>query len=136
MADVFSKQKRSEIMSHIKGRDTKPERIVRSLLHRMGYRFRLHAAGLPGKPDIVLTRHRKIIFVNGCFWHRHETCRKKKPPKTNAEFWSEKIAKTCERDRLTRERLSVDGWQILTIWECETSDLATLETKLSTFMKG
>jgi DNA mismatch endonuclease (patch repair protein) len=136
MADVFTQQKRSEIMSRIKGKDTKPEKIVRSLLHEMGYRFRLHVDNIPGKPDIVLARHHKIIFINGCFWHRHQICRKKKPPKTNAKFWLEKITKNVKRDKLIQKQLSVAGWRVLTIWECEASVIEVVKPKLVTFMKA
>ena len=134
MSDVFSKEKRSEIMSRIKGKDTKPEKLVRSLLHRMGYRFRLHVATLPGKPDIVLVRHHKIVFVHGCFWHGHKKCRKGSLPKSNSEFWSKKIANNIERDKLSCVNLRKDGWRILTVWECETSNVSKLMSKLSSFM--
>jgi DNA mismatch endonuclease (patch repair protein) len=136
MADVFSKEKRSEIMSRIKGKDTKPERLVRSLLHRMGYRFRLHVSDLRGKPDVVLARHRKVIFVNGCFWHGHQACRKKNPPKTNKKFWSQKILGNMRRDKLTRSELRKKGWRTLTIWECDTGNIEKIVSKLDSFMKS
>jgi DNA mismatch endonuclease (patch repair protein) len=135
MADIFTKKQRSEIMSRIKGKDTKPERLVRSLLHRMGFRFRLHVAGLPGKPDIVLVRHRKVVFVNGCFWHGHGACRKRNMPKTNKTFWIQKISKNKKRDELARRQLRKQGWRILTIWECETRDVEKAVFRLCLFMK-
>ncbi|HDP34827.1 MAG TPA: DNA mismatch endonuclease Vsr, partial [Candidatus Hydrogenedentes bacterium] len=91
MVDIFTKEHRSHIMAQIKGKDTKPEKAVRSILHRMGYRFRIHVSFLPGKPDIVLARHRKVIFVNGCFWHGHKRCRRGTIPETNTDFWIRKI---------------------------------------------
>lgn len=135
MADVFSKLKRSEIMSRIKGKDTKPEKLVRSLLHRMGYRFRLHVAELPGTPDIVLPRHGKIVFVNGCFWHGHKLCRKGRLPETNTGFWQAKIEKNVERDKTAAQSLKNAGWQVLTIWECQTQNLGKLTLRLERFMK-
>jgi DNA mismatch endonuclease (patch repair protein) len=123
-------------MAQIKGKDTKPEKLVRSLLHRMGYRFRLHDASLPGKPDIVLARHRKVIFVNGCFWHEHKKCRKGSIPTTNTEFWLKKISSTIKHDRSVRIKLKKEGWKILTIWECELRDIDRTMSKLDTFMNS
>lgn len=122
VADVFSKTKRSRIMSRIKGADTKPEMKVRSLLHRMGYRFRLHRKDLPGKPDIVLPKHGAVIFVHGCFWHRHEGCPRATLPASNAAFWKKKLTANAERDRKNAEELRTLGWRVLTIWQCETND--------------
>lgn len=137
MPDVFSKAKRSEIMSRIGGRDTKPEKRVRSLLHRMGYRFRLHVSALPGKPDIVLPRWRRIIRVHGCFWHGHRYCRKGTTmPMTNSQFWANKIAENVRRDDHAEAELTARGWTVLTVWECETRDIASLEAKIRTFMKS
>lgn len=134
MTDVFTKEQRSRVMSRIRGKDTRPERIIRSLLHRMGYRFRLHNPFLPGKPDIVLARHRKIIFVNGCFWHGHRQCRKGSIPASNREFWQNKILSNKERDKLTRRLLRKQGWKVLTIWECELRDIDRLTRKIELFM--
>lgn len=106
-------------MSRIRGKDTKPEVLLRSLLHRRGFRFRLHAPGLPGKPDIVLPKYRTVIFVHGCFWHRHEGCSNATMPKTHTEFWTEKFHRTVERDVRKKTELEALGWQILTVWECE-----------------
>lgn len=107
-------------MSHIKSRDTKPELRVRSLLHRMGYRFRIHRKDLPGNPDIVLPMYKKIIFVHGCFWHRHEGCKMAYTVKTNAEKWNEKFQKNVERDKKVKKKLVEMDWKVHTIWECET----------------
>ncbi len=136
MTDVFSKEQRSYVMSRIRGKDTRPERTIRSLLHRMGYRFRLHDASLPGKPDIVLACHRKIIFVNGCFWHGHKKCRKGSIPVTNTDFWRNKISSNINRDKLVRKKLNKGGWSVLTIWECELTDIDRIKAKLKAFMNS
>ncbi|MDE2835277.1 MAG: very short patch repair endonuclease [Bacteroidota bacterium] len=119
MADRITKERRSWNMSRIRGRNTRCEIRLRSGLHRAGYRFGLHSARLPGRPDIVLTRFRMAIFVHGCFWHRHEGCRKAALPKTNVAFWQEKFRGTVERDRRNREQLSAMGWRTIVVWECE-----------------
>jgi len=118
-------------MSQIKSGDTKPEKIVRSLLHRKGYRFRLHKKNLPGKPDIVLPRYKKIIFVHGCFWHRHEECRYAYNPKSRVEFWQEKFKQNVIRDTKVREELLLLGWDVYVVWECETKKFEVLEKKLN-----
>lgn len=120
MADVHTAAQRSFNMSRIRGKDTKPEMIVRSLVHQMGYRFRLHRKDLPGKPDLVLPGHRKIIFVHGCFWHMHRCRYGRVTPRTNADFWQAKREGNVERDRRNRKSLKADGWEILTVWECWT----------------
>jgi len=117
--DIVSSDKRSEMMSRIRGQDTKPEILVRSLLHRLGYRFRLHGRDLPGTPDIILPRHKKIIFVHGCFWHRHEGCKDATIPKTRTEWWLDKLNKNGERDKKNLENLQSSGWKVITIFECE-----------------
>lgn len=109
-------------MSRISGRDTKPEIIVRKLIHRLGFRFRLHVRTLPGNPDIVLPKHRKIIFVHGCFWHGHENCKRSKRPSTNTGFWDKKISGNIERDEAIIANLNELGWYTLTIWQCEIKD--------------
>ncbi|HOB52797.1 MAG TPA: very short patch repair endonuclease [Acidobacteriota bacterium] len=134
MTDVFSKEKRSWIMSRVKGRDTKPEIIVRSLVHRMGFRFRIHRRDLPGKPDIVLPRHKKIIFVHGCFWHGHKLCRYSKRPTTNKLFWNKKLEGNIERDKRFRRMLSRKGWEVLIVWQCEIQKPQTLLRKLEKFL--
>ena len=120
MVDVHTRQQRSYNMSRIRGRNTKPELIVRSLVHQMGFRFRLHRRDLPGKPDLVLPRHRKVIFVHGCFWHRHRCRRGQVVPQTNAEFWDAKRTGNVERDRRNLRKLRRLGWKVLVLWECWT----------------
>ena len=119
MADTLTKEKRSWNMSRITGRNTKPEILLRSLLHREGFRFRLHDKRLPGKPDIVLPRHRTVIFVNGCFWHRHNNCEYAYTPKSRQEFWLNKFQGTVQRDQEKQKMLADLGWQVLVVWECE-----------------
>lgn len=119
MVDTLTKEKRSWNMSRITGRNTKPEILLRSLLHREGFRFRLHDKRLPGKPDIVLPRHRTVIFVNGCFWHRHNNCEYAYTPKSRQEFWLNKFQETVQRDQEKQKMLAGLGWQVLVVWECE-----------------
>lgn len=136
MGDVLSPEQRRRNMSRIRGRDTGPERIVRSMLHRMGYRFRLHRRDLPGRPDIVLPRLRSVIFVHGCFWHRHKGCRYATTPKTRAEFWQKKFKENVERDRRNVVALREDDWRVLCVWECETRDPEALKSQLRTFLES
>lgn len=117
MADVLTKQQRRLNMSRVRGRDTKPEMIIRRGLHAKGLRFRLHCQDLPGRPDLVLPRYRAIILVHGCFWHGHG-CHLCKTPRTRTSFWESKIAKTVERDQRTIETLIREGWRVLIVWEC------------------
>lgn len=114
-------------MSRIKNRDTRPEITVRSLLHRMGYRFRLHRKDLPGRPDIVLPKYNTIIFVHGCFWHRHKNCRFAYTPKSNIEFWTEKFNKNIRRDAENKAELERLGWNVRIIWECEVNNQKNLK---------
>lgn len=123
-------------MSRISGKNTKPEIVVRSLLHRLGYRFRLHRKDLPGKPDITLPKHKKIIFVHGCFWHGHTGCLRSKRPSTNKEFWREKLDKNIERDKVAVNALEQLGWSVLTVWTCEIKEKDKLKTKLLSFLEG
>jgi DNA mismatch endonuclease (patch repair protein) len=135
-ADIYSTEKRSQIMSRVRGKDTGPEKIVRSLLHRSGFRFRLHVASLPGKPDIVLPRHRKVILIHGCFWHGHTECAKgRQRPATRRAFWDAKIRDTIARDVRVRARLEDAGWRILEIWECQMRHPESLVATLVDFMK-
>jgi len=121
MADMFDRQKRSEIMSKVHSNDTIPEIRVRRLLHSMGYRFRLHRQDLPGKPDIVLPKYKTVIFVHGCFWHGCPVCRHAQiRPQTNVEYWNKKLDRTMARDKENQARLEELGWRVLVIWECET----------------
>ena len=128
MTDRLSPEERSAHMRRIRKVDTKPELIVRRIAHRLGYRFRLHRRDLPGTPDLVFPRLRKVIFVHGCFWHQHDCHLGAKQPSTNAAYWLPKLARNVERDRLARKRLEDDGWRVLVIWECQTRmpDLATM----------
>lgn len=135
MTDVFTKSKRSEVMSLIKGRNTKPELAVRSMLHRMGYRFRLHKADLPGKPDIVLARYKTVIFVHGCFWHRHKGCRFAYTPKTRADFWLKKLDSNVIRDQQVKADLERLGWRVIAVWECELREPDKLAVCLDTGLK-
>ncbi|MDF1614346.1 very short patch repair endonuclease [Desulfurivibrio dismutans] len=121
-------------MSRVGGKNTKPEIAVRSLLHSLGYRFRLHRKDLPGKPDITLPKYKKVIFVHGCFWHGHEDCPRSKRPSTNEEFWREKLDKNIERDKETVTALKKLGWDVLTVWACEVKDTNKLKTKLLSFL--
>ena len=114
--DVFSREKRSQIMSRVSGKNTKPELVVRSLLHNMGYRFRLHRKDFPGKPDITLPKHKKVIFVHGCFWHGHINCPRSKRPTSNKTFWLEKLDKNMERDKVSINNLKELGWNVLVVW--------------------
>lgn len=118
MTDIVSSQKRSQMMSGIKGRNTQPELLVRSWLHQQGFRFRLHRKDLPGTPDVVLPKYRVAIFVHGCFWHRHKGCRYATSPATRPEFWAKKFAANVDRDIKQRTTLMAAGWRVLTIWEC------------------
>jgi len=137
MADKLTPEQRSANMSRIRGKNTKPELLVRQLLHARGYRYRLHGsvAGrkLPGKPDLVFAGRRKVIFVNGCFWHSHNCRAGQHAPKNNAQFWSAKRERTAARDAAQRQQLHEAGWQVLTVWECEfkrSADLSALEERL------
>lgn len=135
MADIVDAATRSRMMSGIRSRNTKPEKLVRSFLHRQGFRFRLHVRELPGKPDIVLPRYRAVIFVHGCFWHRHENCRHATIPKSNTAFWLEKFASNAVRDATVKRQLEISGWQVLTIWSCQM-DTAHLQLLAEKIKKG
>lgn len=136
MADIFSKEKRSRIMASVHGRDTAPEKAVRSMAHRLGFRFRLHVRALPGSPDIVFPRHRKIILVNGCFWHGHKGCRRSKLPASNTDFWKKKISDNAGRDRRNLRALRRMGWDVLILWECELKKPPKLQKRLQKFLHG
>jgi DNA mismatch endonuclease (patch repair protein) len=118
MTDVFSKEKRGRIMSRIKGKDTRPEMLVRKRLWAEGFRYRLHRRGLPGKPDLVFPKYRAVIFVHGCFWHAHG-CKRSAPPSTRKAFWNAKLQGNRERDARNIAALEEQGWRVLVIWECE-----------------
>lgn len=133
--DKFDKDKRSLIMSRVKGKDTKPEVFIRSIVHRLGFRFRKNRPDLPGKPDIVLPKHRKVIFVHGCFWHGHNKCSRAVRPESNKAFWSEKLDKNIVRDRKNVRALRKLGWKVLIIWQCETKDAEALTGKIKAFLQ-
>lgn len=117
--DIWSKKKRSQVMSKIRSKNTRPEKVLRSALFRLGYRYRIHAKQLPGKPDLVLPKYHTVIFVHGCFWHQHKDCREGRVPSTNSEFWKDKLNRNSERDAANIKHLKKLKWQVLTIWECE-----------------
>lgn len=133
--DTLSKEERSIRMSKIRGRDTKPELVVRKLLFRLGYRYRLSVKGLPGKPDIVFKGRRKIIFVHGCFWHQHAGCKIAHIPKSRQTYWAEKFSQNIARDAQNEQLLREAGWDVFTVWECETKDADVLRQKLIDFME-
>ena len=123
-------EQRSRNMSAIKSKNTKPEIKVRKLLHSMGYRFRLHSKDLPGSPDIVLPKYKTVIFVHGCFWHRHENCKYASTPKTRKEFWNKKFTENKKRDLEIQEKIKILDWRSVVIWECETKNLEILRDKI------
>lgn len=134
MTDVFSKDTRSQIMRQVRGKDTKPELIVRSFIHRLGFRFRLHKKNLPGKPDLVFSSRHKVVFVHGCFWHGHKCRRGNRMPKSNAEYWQNKIKKNVQRFLRQKRDLKKLGWEALVIWECQIGDLKKLRKKVLNFL--
>lgn len=138
MADTLSPSARSERMARVRGRDTRPEMIVRRVIHGMGYRYRLHARDLPGHPDIVFRKRKKAIFVHGCFWHRHPdpACKLARLPKTRLDFWLPKLEGNRRRDIANEERLEALGWRVLLIWECKLRDREQLRNDLRRFIEG
>lgn len=127
MTDTLSKEERSRVMAKVKSRDTKPEKKVRSLLFSLGFRFRLCQKNLPGKPDIVLKKYKTVIFVHGCFWHGHENCKNARVPKSNVEFWKNKIERNKQRFNEVAGQLCAQGWKVVVVWECETKDMKKLK---------
>lgn len=123
-------------MSKIKGKNTGPERIVRALLHRAGYRFRLHALNMAGKPDIVLPKHRAVVFVHGCFWHRHSRCPDTTTPKSHKKFWADKFARNVANDRKHLRQLRRQGWRVAVVWECQLKNPGKVLARLHKFLKG
>jgi DNA mismatch endonuclease (patch repair protein) len=134
--DRLSKKRRSEIMSRIRSKDTAPEMAVRRLVHSLGYRYRLHSPKLPGKPDMVFTSRKKVIFVHGCFWHAHKGCPKGKLPKTNLKFWKPKLEKNQKRDKRNQRKLKVAGWKVLVIWQCKIKNIDKLHRAIVKFLEG
>lgn len=128
--DTLSPKHRSWNMSRIRSANTRPELSVRSLLHHMGYRFRIHRKDLPGRPDIVLPGRRTVVLVNGCYWHRHQGCKFAYQPKSNRAFWNAKFVENVNRDKRNHAQLQELGWHIIVVWECETKDLEVLAERL------
>jgi DNA mismatch endonuclease, patch repair protein len=135
MTDVLTQVQRRRNMAAIRGKDTGPERTIRRLVHSMGYRYLLHDRRLPGRPDLVFPRRRKVIFVHGCFWHMHECKYGRVVPATNAEFWHIKRTANVERDVRSAKALSAQGWDVLVTWECEIRDLQALTQRLIAFLE-
>lgn len=136
MADKLSKERRSENMRKIRSKDMKPEMAVRKLVHSLGYRYRLHGKNLHGKPDLVFASRKKVIFVNGCFWHQHtaDSCLISRLPKSNQDFWLPKLQRTQQRDKEHLTNLKKDGWEVLVIWECQIKDLNAVKKKIIKFL--
>ncbi|WP_085821526.1 very short patch repair endonuclease [Ruegeria meonggei] len=134
--DTLTEQQRSERMKRIRGRDSKPELLVRRLVHGMGYRYRLHCRDLPGKPDLVFRPKRKVIFVHGCFWHRHDdtNCRLARLPKSRLDFWYPKLEQNKQRDQRNSKLLVKMGWSSLVIWECQVKDEDWLEREIKEYL--
>lgn len=136
MVDTRTKEKRSEIMSMVRSKDTKPELLIRRLIYGMGFRYRLHCKGLPGKPDIVMIGRKKIVDVRGCFWHGHEGCKYGQLPKSREGFWREKINRNRERDSKNQRMLGEAGWRVLVVWQCELKNIDTLKKRLHEFIEA
>ncbi|MDQ6707565.1 MAG: very short patch repair endonuclease [Acidobacteriota bacterium] len=132
--DTLSAERRSDNMRRIRSKDTSPEITVRKLVHGMGFRYRLHVARLPGKPDLVFARLKKIIEVRGCFWHQHNGCSDSRIPKSRIDYWAPKLARNIKRDRENERQLTALGWQVLTIWECELKSPASYTQRIRRFL--
>lgn len=130
MTDNLTGEQRKKAMSSVKQRHTKLEIIIRSLLHRQGFRFRIHNKKLSGTPDIVLTKYKTVVFAHGCFWHQHEGCRKSRRPTSNVEFWNAKLDRNIERDKNNIRDLEKSGWTVIVVWECELKNMEKLTEKL------
>jgi DNA mismatch endonuclease (patch repair protein) len=133
--DTLSRKERSERMGRVRAKDTKPEMFVRRLIHGLGYRYRLHSAKLPGHPDLVFTGRKKVIFVHGCFWHRHGGCPNCRLPKSRLDFWEPKLARNRQRDISNQAKLRKMGWKLLVIWECELKDQTRLVKRVVKFLE-
>ena len=134
MVDHVDQATRSLIMAAVHSEDTGPEKIVRGIVHRLGYRYRLHVNTLPGRPDLVFPVRRKIVFVHGCFWHRHRKCRYATSPKSRRKFWEAKFAANVARDRRNERQLKRTGWDVLTVWQCELKNKERLTSRLDEFL--
>lgn len=132
--DTVSPQQRSQIMARVRSVDTAPEMAVRRLVHGMGYRYRLHSAKLPGRPDLVFAGRRKVVFVHGCFWHGHKGCKRSRIPSSNRDYWASKIQRNSLRDRAAVRALRRGGWMVLTVWECDLSNVNRLAKRLRRFL--
>jgi len=132
--DSLSKEERSEIMARVRSKNMRPELFVRKLVFALGYRYRLHARDLPGCPDLVFRPRRKVIFVHGCFWHRHANCALARMPKSRLDFWAPKLEGNRERDEKNKRTLHREGWKVLTVWECELDDAKRLDTRIRRFL--
>ena len=128
--DIFSEEQRSYVMSRVGSKNTKPELIVRSYLHRLGFRFKIHEKNLPGRPDIVLPKHRCVVFVNGCFWHRHKGCPRATTPSTRVDFWQSKFERNIARDQKNLSLLKKANWKVCLVWECEIDKISRRTKKL------
>jgi len=138
MVDTLTTAQRSERMGRIRGKDTKPEKVVRRLVHGMGYRYRLHRKDLPGCPDLVFPRYKKVVFVHGCFWHRHPdpTCQLARLPKSRLDFWQPKLEGNHQRDEANQAAILALGWRFMIVWECELKDIENLASKIQSFLEG
>lgn len=136
MSDKLSPERRSQNMSNIRAKNTSPEMVVRRLVYGMGFRYRLHVASLPGKPDLVLPRYRKIIEVYGCFWHQHRGCIDSHIPKSRIDYWGPKLMRNVQRDKANKKRLRADGWDVLRLWECELKNLELVRKQLKAFLNS
>jgi DNA mismatch endonuclease Vsr len=134
--DTLTKEERSEIMGRVHSKDTRPEMVVRRLVHSLGYRYRLHRKGLPGKPDMAFPGRKKVIFIHGCFWHRHEGCALARMPKSRVDFWNQKLEGNKARDQRNVQLLRDAGWGVLTVWECQLRDAAALQATIVAFLEG
>lgn len=133
--DTFAPAERAEVMRRVRGKDTGPEMAVRSLVHRMGFRFRLHRRDLPGNPDLVFPSRQRVIFVHGCFWHGHDCRAGRNRPSSNTGYWTAKLDRNCARDAVNRRRLWNLGWRVLVIWECELKNLERVRKRVARFFE-
>jgi len=134
VTDTLSPAQRSRVMARIRGKDTAPELLVRRVTHALGYRYRVHQRGLPGCPDLVFSGRRRVIFVHGCFWHRHNCRKGRSMPSTRPQFWRSKLEANRERDRKNQRELRGRGWDVLVVWECQTTDRARLAERICDFL--
>ena len=135
MTDTVSPEVRSRIMAQVKSKGMKPEMQVRRLLHGLGYRYRLHRKDLPGRPDLVFPSRRKVVFVNGCFWHKHSGCPRVRIPATNRDYWQSKLERNRARDERNITLLQENGWKVITVWECQLRDSKTIADRLISFLE-